>query len=617
MGIYEKNMDCMKKHNETLYDLIKDIDIDTTSNHLEEIRSVSTRTDQLALVVKQEGVEYRLNSIYHPLHEAEKWVEQFNFNNLSNIISLYGFGNGTFVRILAEKMGEQDTLLVFEPCCEIFIHVLNNYDITDLLMNDRILLSIDNVNTFHFHSCLMGCMNIGNMRNQIMCVHPRYDVVFKDSCIWFWSEIKKVYVHTKMNINTLVYFGANLIENPLANIQCLTNSNTIEELKNFIPDNIPAIIVAAGPSVRKQIEYLKKAKGKAVIFAVDRILDYLLDEGVEPDFTATVDPGKPLKFFSRRTDITIPLLCFMESNHKIFEAHKGRKIICNASPYLNKIYFKNKIEPPNLNSGASVATMVFAACIYLGFKNIILVGQDLAYDGNLSHAGAINESDMKDRDTMIEGIDGQMIKSRMDWKEFAHWFEDIIELYPDVNVIDAKEKGAKIKGALNMPLSEALEKYCNPDAEYAINIEDLEPTFNNDIYKDLKELFQDSIKTMHNIKTRSKNAIKICNSLIKETEKDITTNKTKEYHKKLNRSLQYIKKQQVYYTFMDTYIHAISAQNVSELYEFTDDSKEDMKQTYLLSRQMFEAVLKSIEFIEPKIEEKLEFCDSKLKDDCL
>ena len=59
-----------------------------------------------------------------------------------------------------------------------------------------------------------------------------------------------------------------------------------------IPKDISAIVIAAGPSLNKNIKELKRAKGKAFLIAVDTAVKRLLKEGIVPDMYATLDGMK-------------------------------------------------------------------------------------------------------------------------------------------------------------------------------------------------------------------------------------------------------------------------------------------------------------------------------------
>lgn len=605
MNYYEKNMECIKTSRKHLYRLMKDADIQSLSNNLDEIYSINAKDGQQVLIVKSNNIEYRLNSAYNPVEEAKRWATQFKFHNINNIVSMFGFGNGVFARVLYQNMGEQDILLIYEPSIEIFLHILYNYDITDILTNNKIVIAIENINGSDFRTVLQNFMNITNMSEQVMCVYPQYDKLFPESCLLFWKELKDSYLYTKVNINTEIVFGKKIIENVLYNIRFISNSNTLLELKNMMPKDTPAIVVAAGPSVGKQIEELKRAKGKAVIFAVDRIVDYLLDSGLEPDFIVTIDPIKPVRYFSRRTDIMIPLICFMNSNPEILEAHKGRKIFCRCNPFLDKVYTDAKKVPPEINSGTSVATTAFSACIELGFEKIILVGQDLAYDGDKTHAG---ESDIKQttgRDVMVEDINGRQIRSRYDWKRFITWYQDMLTIYTEIIVIDAKEKGAKIKGTTVMSLKEALDKNCS--REYGENIvcDDLETTFNSVEINSIKEYLVKNLVILSNMKSKSKQAIKLCEILIKEVDSKKSTIKGEESLKKIGRINRYLAKQPIY-GLMGCFITGLTAQDLKGMFQFTDDISGDSRKIYEKSKNVFMAIIVAADYIRPLVEKAIE-----------
>lgn len=603
MNYYELNMECIRENRHNLYKKLETVEL-ASFKKLEDIQSVDTKDGKKALKIKYKSIEYRLNSIYRPVEEAEKWVEQYQFQNLNTIISMFGFGNGVFARTIMKKMGNSDLLIIYEPCIEIFSHVLNNYDITDILASSNIAIFIEELNDFEFHTSLQATINITNLKTQINCIYPQYDKIFVESCASFFNELRDSYSHARLNINTEIYFGQKYIENIFKNLRHLKNSNSLQELKEDIPIDVPAIIVAAGPSVGENLEELKRAKGKSIIFAVDRILDYLLDSGIEPDFVVTIDPKKPLKYFSKRTDVTIPLISYLESNCDILDQHKGRKIICTRNTFIENIY--KQVEKPYswvIPSG-SVAIVAFSACIELGFKKVILVGQDLAYDGNNSHADGVEENRGEDFNVFLEGIDGNQVKSRYDWKEFVIRYEDLIKIYSDVEVIDAKKKGAKIEGSIVMPLKDAMNKYCNKDFNYNDIIKNKKVTFDSNDLDIIQKYIENNLDILERIKERAKAAIILCNKLLIENKYKEDSYIAQASMKELRKINNYIEKQTIY-SIMDSYIMALSAEELSELYLCSEDVKESNKKTYEKSKIIYKQVIEVVEYIIPRIKEAI------------
>lgn len=601
MNFYDKNMQCLKEHRLELFHSINGVDPKQTSNRLDEIKSITARNGEETLIIKFQSEEYRLNSLYNPSQEVERWVDQFHFGNISNLIVMYGFGNGIFARTLLNKMGDNYKLLVYEPSAELFLFVLEHFDISDILTDSRITLTVENVNEVQFHLYLQSQTNITNIKNQVKCIYPNYDKIFVESGIKFFKEIKDTYSHTNVKINTSIAFGKLYIHHICKNIKYIKNSNTIYELSKILPKDVPAIVVAAGPSVSKHIDTLKQAKGRAVIIAVDRILDYLLDSGVEPDFVVNLDPIKPIEYFSKRADVTVPLLTVLVSNHVILEHHKGKKIICDCTKLFEDFYKGCGLTPPRVAMSASVATMAFTICVELGYKNIILVGQDLAYDGDCTHAGGIEEKLNHTTDVYVEDIHGNLVRSRYDWKEFITWYQDFLSLYPTINLIDAKDSGAKIKGTTVMTLTQALELYSNPKGATAWDVDDMTPTFSTEELLKLKELLSNNLIVLDKIKEKSRCAVGLCNKLIQDTATNILSASIDKNLNKLSKINEYIYNQNVY-TMIELYVAASTTKHLSEIFQLNNEFTKNSIHVFEKSKAIFEAITKAVEYIKPELE---------------
>jgi len=606
MNYYEKNMESMEQYRKDLFLKLQDTNQYFAINELDRIQSIAARDGDKYLTIQKESKEYRLNSSYSPKHEAEKWVGQYSFNNMNTVITMFGVGTGTFVREIMKKRGTGDLVFLYEPCPKLFFYTLNHYDISDIIKDNKLILTVEGINEFEFHNLLQNAVNITNIITQLRCIHPYYDTIFPESCIKFWKELKDNLVLAKTNINTGIVFGQRFIKNSLFNTRYIRNSSRLMDLKEYFQTDVPAIVIAAGPSLQKNMEQLKRAKGKAYLFVVDRILDYVLDEGLEPDFIVTIDPIKPIEYFTKRTNIKIPLLCELVANWEVLDCHKGRKIVFGCNPYFTKMYECLDKTSPQLMTGASVATAAFAACVQLGFKRIVLVGQDLAYDGEITHAGGIAEKISNPGDVMVEGIGDEQVRTRRDWYAFLNWFKDMITIYKDVEVIDAKDKGAKIQGAIVMPLKEVVDNYCTREIPINAAMEQNVPTFDESEMIKVKRFFLDCNEELHIIKRKAKEAIKICENQIREYQRNQNNEYTFDQNfKKLSKINKYIFDQPVYF-LLDDFVTVASAQQISQLYQFSDDIHKNKTSTYEKSISIFQAIIDAAEFVKPLLEKALE-----------
>jgi hypothetical protein len=94
------------------------------------------------------------------------------------------------------------------------------------------------------------------------------------------------------------------------------------------------------------------------------------------------------------------------------------------------------------------------------------VGQDLAYSQGKSHAGAHVGLTLQSEDQRagrlnrtIPGYYGGEVETTVQLDSYRYWFEEVIRKYPQLNVINATEGGARIAGTTQMPLAEAVATY--------------------------------------------------------------------------------------------------------------------------------------------------------------
>lgn len=137
----------------------------------------------------------------------------------------------------------------------------------------------------------------------------------------------------------------------------------------------------------KNINELKQAKGKAFILVVDTALKALLKRDIIPDLIITIDSHKPPVLFMHPRFKDIPMVVCDCSNYELYLFHKGKRFyFSETDSYISYIYEKGtgeKLYPTE--TGGSVANNAFSLANILGFKNIILVGQDLAYTDKKKH----------------------------------------------------------------------------------------------------------------------------------------------------------------------------------------------------------------------------------------
>lgn len=607
MDCLEQNMSLIKNIYPDLYIKLKNI-FDKKEYSYTNIEETETKDGNKALIVEKDSTKYRLNSLYRPLKEAEKWADQYEFQNINVSVIMFGIGNGLFVKEMLKRLKPDAKVYLYEPDISVFLYVLNNIDISDIICDNRIYLFVRNVNSERFKLLLQNGTDWLSISAQIVCNHPVYNKIYTDEFEEFLNVVYSANSLAKVNIDTERYLSDILVNNAIKNLKYIKESNYISEFIGKISQDIPAIIVAAGPSLDKNIDELKRAEGKAFIFATDTAVKYLLKHNINFDAIITIDAKKGAWHLKDERCHNIPLFCVLEAKDRMMEMHTGRKIWFRGSVYMYDLYSKFNRVFPGYNSGGSVATAAFSVCLSMNFKNIVFIGQDLAYDGEVTHAGGVVKKIIGEKSgkKQVDAINGGKVWSRYDWLIYLEWLENSIRDIKGINVIDATEGGAFIHGSKVMKLSEVIDEYCKEEFSFSGLLENMPYTFIGDEYNKVREEILHLKKEFVDIKNKSKEGIKVAERLIKSINNNNngTISESKDW-KKVNKINKFLEKQAAY-DILDVYISNIVAGDLVTINNLSEDEDENMKKTLKISLAIYKALIKAVDNLTPVLEETLE-----------
>ncbi|ELZ6672501.1 motility associated factor glycosyltransferase family protein, partial [Campylobacter coli] len=236
-----------------------------------------------------------------------------------------------------------------------------------------------------------------------------------------------------------------------------------------------AIIVSTGPSLTKQLPLLKKYASKATIFCADSSYPILAKHGIKPDYVCMLERTEiTAEFFNNdfwEFDKDIVFVCAGVVHPKAIEYLKDRNLVITQK-VLAFPYYINLKDFSYAAVGFSVAHTLSYLATYLSHKNIIFIGQDLAYaeNGN-SHPddyqnSANYESQMYEHIlTTAYGGNGK-VETHSIWLLFKNWFEN--EMIPNtrkmgITTYNCTEGGARIEGTIEKPFLWACENLLDKD----------------------------------------------------------------------------------------------------------------------------------------------------------
>ena len=378
------------------------------------------------------------------------------------LLLLCGFSDGTYIRRLFENISDTTKILLYEPDEASFLYCCCTCDISDILSNNSFRIVIyDEKNETLLEDTLKEELNPLNIDHISAMTAVGYESFYNEIYEAMLRVLKQAASEVSTSVANVHRFKDEICRNEIFALSIISNNYLVTDFIQRIPSrNIPVIIVAAGPSLRKNAGFLKLAKGKALIIAVSHAVGVLGADGIMPDFVAVADPLQESDYMLHDYERKYRLIVSSVADRRYQANYNGKLFFHSFSKDTFDYDFIQKMDD-EISTG-SVATDMFSLFLSAGFKNFILTGQDLAYgsDGKTHATGEILEIDTPDQ-TQVKGINGEMLKTRQDWLGFKSYYENQIHLNPEITVIDATEGGAYIDGTRCMSLNQAIEEFCH------------------------------------------------------------------------------------------------------------------------------------------------------------
>lgn len=608
-SIYEKNLKAYKLRYPHLTSKI----IEKIENSESTISTITPLIEEASdhskiLKVINEGKEWSLNSKYFPEASVDNWMKQFPKIEYMATFVMFGIGNGLYVKRLLEETEETVHILVYEPSRDIFEKVIRNIDMS-ALFNERVYIVVNGLNQEELYTVHSAYVNYSNMGISKYISYPNYEKIFPEKYKEYYEKIRTLVGRIAMDRNTDIYFSKSVTLNSMKNMKHIFTNSTVDQLKGRVPKDIPAIVVAAGPSLNKNIHELKKAKNKALIIATDTAVKPMLKAGILPDVFVTIDAQKPLILFDDERIAEIPISAVEMSNTKIIEGHKGKKFFANGgNGYIKNIFKKYGKEYSGLETGGSVANNAFSLAEQIGITKIILVGQDLAYTDNKSHADGTFEDKIKEtteynekKYAEVEDIHGNMVKTLVNLKYYKEWFEKKIVTNKELKVIDATEGGARIIGTEIIDLKDAIARECQKEVDLMTIIGEVPNIFNPKEIDEISKYVVETPRKLDEIKKKAIAGIKDYKKLQVLFEKrKFDSNDFKKVTKKIKRLTKYMEETPEIELILP-YIKLVDFQVSSDIFETEDNIADEGTTIAAKGILMLQAIKQGIEELEPEI----------------
>ncbi len=519
MQILEENRKILEQRYKGCIEKLENLSIS------EKTQLYSAKNGEYVIATERNSKIWYLNSRLDPEGAAEIFAERYRMRIFGTYF-VFGLSDGRYIQKLLDKSDKTNQFIIYEPDISFFHLACCSFDLSNLIASERVFLYvpdlIGNINTIIFRA-----INYLNRTIIEMCILPGYDILYQEQYAEFEDAIFSGVREAVMIKHTKVGMGRKNPQHLLYHMKNIVFHSDCEQLRRKLCEydltNIPAIIVSAGPSLDKNVHELKKAQGRSFIIVVDAALRTVIKAGIRPNLVYSLDYKVPDYFFEGIDMDGLIWICegltkpwiLKQTNSKIF--YVGYFCRYYSSLSIKTIGYALSGVP----TGGSVSTSAFSVASYLGFKKIILVGQDLAFTSGVSHTkGALgafgNNSDyIKSRSIVqVESIDGELLDTDLQMWQYKSWFERTIRLnMNEIDVINATEGGANIVGAENRKLCDVVEQECTNSLDIYEIEKSIPQAFNEkqreevllqlynmkELVANLRDKIHDAIKQQENI----------------------------------------------------------------------------------------------------------------------
>ncbi|EAI2570157.1 6-hydroxymethylpterin diphosphokinase MptE-like protein, partial [Campylobacter jejuni] len=413
--------------------------------------------DKTHNVFMYENLEEEINFFYQGILEK---TPRYPF------ICIYGIGNALLIKNLAKHYKH---LFVFESEIELFILALSTIDLSEELCSGKIyLVDIEEERVDIQLLILFDMKDIFEYLSlyEMFVNNVYYKKFYED--IWHKADelceknIKVVIRNLGSNSDLSFECYSHLLQNIPSMLESIPFQRILSERKNKFEN---AIVVSAGPSLAKQLPLLKACQDKAVIFCADGALSMLEKEGIVPDYVTNLDfTDLAMKFFQNKENKTSLNILSCATYPNLVHFLDNKSVILRDDPLCQRF---NLNDFGYIDTGTHVSHFSYTLALALGFKNIIMIGQDLAFDkeGN-SHSKGFDFGEKFSGEENIDKLKvpayagkGEVL-THITWNDYRIKLEYLFACNDQkAKFYNATEGGARINFTEELSFKECCEKF--------------------------------------------------------------------------------------------------------------------------------------------------------------
>lgn len=424
-----------------------------------EIVVETAKSGALTMKVVLDGKSQYMQSKYDPIKEAERFASKFTEESSAHVLFV-GIGLGYHIQAFMQH--HPDTKFsIYEPNEEVLYTYTSHCRLDELPLRQ-----LHNIFTGTderiIQQEIQQLLTASNQMLKIITL-PVYEKLYGSQIHTILEKALVALKDKRSSLATNVAFQKRWTINSIKNFPTvLSTPNILHDIDKSAFEGKPAIIVAAGPSLNEEFENLRyiKEHGLAYIFSVGSAINALIEHDIYPDAACTYDPKERnqnvIKIIKDRNISTIPLIYGSSVGYESLQNYPGPLLhmITSQDTISNNLLNHKKEKLKIINDAPSIAIITFQLLSMLGFNEIILVGQNLAFHNSKRFADGIKYQHISNEITeveknemiLIDDVYGNKIYTNEMYYRMREQLEFYISKYKHVNVINTTKGGALIKG---------------------------------------------------------------------------------------------------------------------------------------------------------------------------
>ena len=305
-------------------------------------------------------------------------------------------------------------------------------------------------------------------------------------------QADKSFAIWQANLGAMRVWSADGAAQSLLNVTRLCEAAPVDTLDNRFK-GVPAVVVAAGPSLDRNLHLLHEVMDKAVVITMNRCASIFQGEGLTPHLLVASERSEALPEVHLKdidADVLENFVVRPSVHPRLLDVPHHRRFVFTDGSAHEEGLMTAMGKSARPVGGGTVGHTCFLLAYHMGCDPIVLIGQDLAYSegkaysskdldadkrlvvGDDGELGAVCDAEGQaqkigiDYDFQVEwvpGWGGGEVATSIGFRRFIDFYDVMVDAItaesPEITLINATEGGAHLEGMRELPFRDVIDQY--------------------------------------------------------------------------------------------------------------------------------------------------------------